>query len=228
MRRGTVSYLTDMNEAVTALRTVFYVRWMRKAQKQALTEWRDREQTPGVMARFNESAYKDYGFTDRNPFYWRKRGPNMKFRPYFYSGAFRWQLRHRKAKAVTKNSQSVVRTRFKYGGGVLNLLQNKHGTVDTYRSRTAKQVFVQPYEYSHRRTGTTVRVHGYVATRYRTRYHFVKAGKSYAQEWGARYELKDRPWLERRTAALFVEQFRRTALTKRGAAWRRRYFGRDE
>jgi hypothetical protein len=108
----------DLDGLVKSMRGDLFARWMRRAQKQALVEWRDRTEPPGLMARFERAGIGFYGFSARaRP---RKGGY------YVRSGALREQMRKRKPFAKNKRGTDVV-TVFKYGGGALNFLTDKKG-----------------------------------------------------------------------------------------------------
>ena len=114
----TAPVFKDLDGLVKSLKGDLFSRWMRRAQKQALTEWRDREQAPGLAARFTKMGADFYQFARRLS---RKNKP-----AFVKTGGLRAMLLKRKPKAKSGQGTDVV-TVFKYGGGALNLLKDQRG-----------------------------------------------------------------------------------------------------
>lgn len=219
------SPFADTAELIRQLRDDIFVRIGRKAQKQALLEWRDRGSAPGLAARFTLRGRSFYNFSRR------KGEGQVPRKPAFYaSGSLRNALLRRAPKARTK-SKAYVETYIKYGGGSLNFLTapNQRGVVKTgdgvrfYSvsmppvTRVAHTLTVRGVGYY--RSGGSVR--GHTARRTQKYKTFSLSARTYAQEF-AEFG-RDQPWIERRTNELIEYIFRKTALDKRTGGVKNKY-----
>lgn len=209
----------DLDGLVRSLKGDLFARWMRRAQKQALIEWRDRTTAPGLMARFESSGSRFYDFSAR-------RRPRLNGTSYLRSGALRDLLRRRKPKAKNKQGTDVV-TVLKFGGGALNLLTNMRGVRSTGITRMVTSVAVRAYQRGpvnvqpftrrgHRVDGFDRRggmVRAYTISRASTSRTSTPASASYAAEFAVFH--RDRPWIAKRTEVLFATIARRASVDRR-------------
>lgn len=203
----------DLNTIVASMRGDLYARVMRKAQRMALIEWRDRKQAPGVAARMEESGKTFYNFSARS----RPR----KGKPYYvHSGGLRRMLLARKPKSAYQGAHRVV-TRLKYGGGALNFLVDKRGTRSTTRSLTVATVTVA----AHTRRAGTVQVTSYAQAKRIDRVIRNKAAHPYSAEFGQ--FQRDRVWIQQRTRELFVMLLRRLVVDPKTGGIKDNVLGRD-
>ncbi|HYG69177.1 MAG TPA: hypothetical protein VD838_16015 [Anaeromyxobacteraceae bacterium] len=209
------SFLPDLGSLTKNLKRVYLVRWMRIAQKRALIEWRDRDKAPGVMARFTKDGSTFYDFSERNPWYNRYKGYTPDF---VNTGNFRTMLRSRVPTSPRKVAGDLVTTRLKYGGGVLNLLVDRHGEKVRTVTSTTIATFVDPHirgaPWTANDPGGMVVVKGYQQTRVTKTVEITRATESYSKEFGK--FARDREWIVARTNAIFLELWRKAVLTKRG------------
>lgn len=202
----------DLDGLVRSLRGDLFARWMRRAQKQALIEWRDRTEPPGLMARFERAGIGFYSFSARS----RPRRGGY----YVRTGALREQLRRRRPLAKNKRGVDVV-TVFKYGGGALNFLTDKKGIKGVTRQAMSVSVTMpattrSPHSYLRQnnvypRAGGPVRAYTY--TRTTTSTTGIPASTSYAAEFGA--FLRDAAWIRRRSDVLFSIIARKASVDRR-------------
>lgn len=207
---STAPAYVDLDTLVQQLRGDVFARWMRRAQKAALLEWRDRIQPPGLAARFTKAGSAFYGFGERTQKYNKsKRGYPQ---DYVKSGGFRRQVLKRRPRSF-RGGTAIV-TKLAYGGGVLNFLTGIGPVTSQAVIKSVQSVPVSGYTYRHPKTGTAVTVQP------RARLQITTVGKpqrssvSYADEFG-RF-MRDRPWLATRTLELFKLIVTRGAFSKRG------------
>ncbi len=205
-----MSALPDLEALVAQMKAGFFSRLMRAAQKQALTEWRDRREAPGLAARFTDAGHTFYGFGQRWGHYWLKKGSLPDF---VKTGRLRDTVLKRKPKSKNAGGTDVV-SRIAYGGGALNFLVNVGGITNISRVTERVPIVVAGYAYKHHKTGSIVSVAGHAATRKRIRTVVTRSSRSYADEYGD--FTRDRPWIAQRVGEVFGELFKRTALTKGG------------
>jgi hypothetical protein len=191
----------NLHTLLATMRGDLYARVMRKAQRSALIEWRDRKDPPGVAARMEHAGREFYHFSARaRP----RRG-----KPYYvHSGGLRRMLLARKPRSSYQGGARVV-TRLKYGGGALNFLVDKRGTRSTTRSLTVATVTVA----AHTRRSGTVEVISYSQRKRVDRVIRNKAAHPYSTEFGQ--FQRDSVWIQRRTAALFTLLLRRLVIDRR-------------
>lgn len=184
--------------------------WMRKAQKWAVLEWRDRTKGPGVMARFTAAGAEYYGFSARRFLYRQKKH----FKPdYFFSGAFMKSLQVRKPRST--NGGSTVSTRFSIFGGALNLIGSMHGLKEETTRRVRMEIHVPSY-WRRRPRGAIKAVHVRAYDQMATvkQVHRVESPRTYKDEFAL--TEKDAAFIAQRTDERFREIFRASALTKAG------------
>lgn len=211
--------LKDLSELVASLKGDLFTRWMKRAQKQALIEWRDRKQAPGLAARFEKSGEGFYDFSKRSR---PRRTPY-----YVKTGKLRAMMSRRTPKA--RNSGSDVVTTLKFGGGALNALTNKYGVYSVSKTTTRTQVTVT----SHQRKASTVTqfdrpggvkvksynrsggpIKAYSFSRAQTVIGSSPVSKSYAAEFGAFH--RDQPWITKRVSVLFSIIARKASVRRNG------------
>lgn len=209
----------DLAGLVASMRGDLFARWMRRAQKQALIEWRDRKQAPGLAARFEKSNADFYDFSKRS------RPRRTPF--YVKTGKLRDMMSQRKPKAENNRGTDVVTT-LKFGGGSLNFLQNIRGVASISKSVTRVAVTVS----AHQRRGSTVNqfdrpggvivksyqrkggaIAAYSATKTVTHSVTAPAARSYAAEFGAFH--RDQPWIAKRVEVLFAQIARKASIDRR-------------
>jgi hypothetical protein len=209
----------DLAGLVASMKGDLFARWMRRAQKQALIEWRDRKQAPGLAARFEKSGEQFYEFSKR---------PRPRRTPYYVkTGKLRDMMSQRKPKAKNNRGTDVV-TALKFGGGALNFLGSKYGIYSITKSTTRVQVTVTGHQ---RKTSTVTQFDrpGGVKVKSYTRaggpikaYSFSRAqtvigsspvSKSYAAEFGAFH--RDQPWITKRVEVLFSQISRKASIDRR-------------
>ncbi len=208
---ATANPLPDLQRLVDQLRGDLFARWMARAQKGALLEWRDRMQAPGLAARFTFAGNDFYGFKGqhgRSYFVQKGRLPD-----YVKTGHFRDMLAKRKPRTV-RGSKVDVTTRLAYGGGVLNFLANIGPVIGEHKEVTRVPIVVAGYAYKHHKTAKIVVVPGHAATRRRIRWVFERSSESFADAFG-KFD-RDRPWIANRVGELFQVIVQRAALTKNG------------
>lgn len=201
----------DLDAFVQQLRGDLFARWMRRAQKAALLEWRDRKDPPGLAARFTAAGAAFYRFGPRSSYgvLNRIKGGTQH---YVLTGGTRDMMAKRRPTAV-RGTQDIV-SRLKYGGGKLNFLTNVGAVTGRNVVRWRETVAVAGYTYKHHKTGATVSVSPGTSNRARKKVTFTRSATSYAADFG-RF-LRDSPWIADRTAVLFREIIRRAAFTKGG------------
>ncbi len=209
----------DLNGLVKSLRSDLFARWMRRAQKQALIEWRDRTTPPGLMARFERAGIGYYDFSQRQ----RRRPAGF----YLKSGGLREAMRRRKPRSLNGRGTDVV-TVFKYGGGALNFLTDTRGVKMVSKSKaripvtmpavTRRPAVVAQFDRpggimvkSYIRAGGPVK--SYVQTRTTIIRTVNKSDRTMAQEFGG--FVRDRAWISERTGVLFASIARRAAVDRR-------------
>ncbi|MES2340006.1 MAG: hypothetical protein V4537_18080 [Pseudomonadota bacterium] len=212
---STTNPLPDLERFVDQLRGDLFARWMARAQKGALIEWRDRTTAPGLAARFTFAGNDFYGYHGQDHDvgsrgYMQKKG----FLPvYVKTGRLRDMLAKRKPRTI-RGSKADVTTRLAYGGGALNFLSNIGPILNSHRETTRVPIVVAGYSYKHHKTATIVVVPGHAATRKRIRLVVERSSESFADAFG-RFD-RDRPWIAARVPELFMKIYERAALTKGG------------
>lgn len=196
----------DLLTLVEFLRGDLYVRFMRRAQKQALIEWRDRSNPPGLDARFTEEGKSFYDFS-------RRQRPRRGKGYFIHSGALRRMMKTRQPRSLNTRKDTVVTT-MKYGGGALSFLVDVRGTRSISRSHTVAAVQVR----GHTRRGiggiaTIVQVKTYSQQHRIDKTVRNKASLPYSAEF-ARF-IRDQAWIEKRTGQLFLMIVRRAVLDRR-------------
>lgn len=187
----------DIDALIKQLKGDIFMRWMRQAQKQALTEWRDRKTAPGLAARFEDAGNKFYDFTNR----YGKSDQRKGYLPDFVrTGSLRDSMHLRKAVSINSTPGEAI-TRMKYGGGALNFLDNKYGCLSQTHVPTVKIVSIPAYTRTEKKTGASVHVTAYTAERRGDQVQIVHASKAYSAEY-AEFS-KDAPWLKARTNEIF-------------------------
>jgi hypothetical protein len=121
--------LKDLSRLAQEIRGDVLKRWVAKAQKSALLEWRDRVLPPGLAARFTIPGRAFYRFAYR--FSAKTSQP-----PFLKTGAFRNMLMNRRPRTSYKGLEVV--TRLKFGGGPLNFLGNRRGWTSLITTATGK------------------------------------------------------------------------------------------
>lgn len=226
--------LPDLEALVRQLRGDLFQRWMTRAQKGALLEWRDREQTPGLAARMTAPGEKYYRWGDRAPRYYAQKIPgyvrnfSAPVREYFKTGALRQRLLARRPKAI--RGGDVVRTRLAYGGLSLNFMDGPSYRPVQQVVRLVERVSITVREHAvaaHQRSVRTrsglrrVMVAGYQVGAHRVdrivgRSQLVRGGEPYGRAWGAAFKQLDAPWIQTRVAELFRAIVSKAALDRRG------------
>ena len=209
----------DLHGLMKSLRADLFARWMRRAQKQALMEWRDRTAPPGLMARFERAGIGFYDFSQRV----RRRPAGF----YLKSGGLREMMRRRKPRSLNNRGTDVV-TVFKYGGGALNFMTDQRG-IKTVSKSTARVPVTMPavtrnpatvaqfdrpggiMVKSYVRSGGPVK--SYVQTRTTIIRTVNKSDRTMSQEFGG--FVRDRAWITKRTGVLFASISRRAAVNHR-------------
>lgn len=209
----TAAIYQDFGALVAQLRGDLFRRWMRRAQKAALLEWRDRKAPPGLDARFTKAGAEYYGFGNR-----KHRKPFLANVWYYsHSGDLRAMMHGRRPRSLRSDTQVV--TRLKFGGGALNFLTKLTPVRSISRELHSGVAGVSAYDYTRRVKSTGVRINVTVPKhlanwkRYVRVYH--RGGQSYAAEFGD--FSKDREWISTRTGALFLRIFRRGVLARDGS-----------
>jgi hypothetical protein len=208
---ATTNPLPDLQRFVDQLRGDLFARWMARAQKGALLEWRDRAIAPGLAARFTFAGNDFYGYRGqhgRSYFVQKGRLPD-----YVKTGRFRDMLAKRKPRTI-RGSKADVTTRLAYGGGALNFLTNIGPVVGEHKEVTRVPIVVDGYAYKHFKTGKIVVVASHSETRRRVRWVYERSSESFADAFG-KFD-RDRPWIANRVTELFQVIFQRAALTKGG------------
>lgn len=206
----TTAALPDLERLVLQMKDTLFARLMRRAQKAALAEWRDRTTAPGLAARFTDAGAKVYGYGERGRYYYGHKGM---LPDYVKTGRLRDMLLKRKPRSSNAGGDDV-RTRIAYGGGVLNFLTTIGPVISEKREVTRVAITIDAYTYKHHKTGALVSVAAYPSTRRRIRYAYQRASESYAAAFG-RFD-RDRPWIAKRVDELFLLMFRRLALKPDG------------
>lgn len=215
----TAPVFKDLEGLVKSLKGELFSKWMRRAQKQALTEWRDREQAPGLAARFTKAGEQFYNFSKR---LFRRKLP-----AYVHTGALRDMMKRRTPKALNNRGTDVV-TVFKYGGGALNFL----GTIQGVKSISVTRVPITVNMPAVNRKASTVRrytvpggtvthehsvrahsVRAYSFTRQATKKTVITASKSYAAEFAE--FTRDQAWISKRVGVIFSMIARRASVDKK-------------
>lgn len=203
--------LPDLQRLVDQLRGDLFARWMGRAQKGALIEWRDRTQAPGLAARFTFAGNDFYGFRGHNGrSYFVQKG---RLPDYVKTGRLRDMLAKRKPRTI-RGSKADVTTRLAYGGGALNFLANIGPILSEHKEVTRVPIVVAGYAYKHHKSAKIVVVPAHPSTRRRIRWVYERSSESYADAFG-RFD-RDRPWIANRVGELFLVIFQRAALTKGG------------
>jgi hypothetical protein len=203
--------LDNIRALVFALKDKALAALLRKAQRQALVEWRDRVVSPGLAARFTPAGEGFYNFGERWGAYSRRKG----YLPdYVKTGRLKDMNALRQPRSVNGGGTTVI-TRMKFGGGNLFNLTNVGGITDFQRITERVPVTISPYSYAHHRAGTTVNVAAKVQSRKRIRFVVTRSARSMADDFTD--SSRDRGWIERRTDELIGQALRdRVAVLARG------------
>lgn len=196
----------------------------RRAQKWALSDWRDNTIGPGVGDRFTAAGATFYGFSGRRYKYRQAKGNAPS---YVKSGAFRDSLLKRNPRSSTNGSE--VSTRISIFGGVLNLLGNMHGVKSETVSQERHEVHRHAYvRRAPRGIQKTVQVRAYDQMHTFKVTKRVLSPRTYKEEFAV--TAADLVWIGKRTDQRFSEVFRATALTKSGSLRRsvRAFFRADD
>jgi hypothetical protein len=214
----------DLNNLAQSLRSDIFVRFMKRAQKQALLEWRDRTTAPGLAARFTKAGKSFYGFSDR---------VNKKRDPYVKTGQLRTMLSKRRPHSKRSTDTEVV-TALKFGGGALNFLSKKYGTKSKTTSYTTTVVQVRAAQ---RRAHNFVRsgksfarrggpVSGYSQAKTTATVNRIKSPVSFASEF-AQF-THDGPWISQRARTLFATITRKAVIDRRTGGIKSSYLAEVE
>lgn len=176
-----------------------------KAQRLALYEFRNRDEFPGVAARFKERAIVQRERVAPSPYYGFhlrlssivsqsrssgafRRGRVRSFRsakdalPAFtFTGRMRDELLRRPVRRVTTGDGSVA-MRLSLHSRALNLLGDKHGVASIRMVEIPTTYQMTVYKDSVSKAGA----YKVTVTRNVRRRHITKAGQSYADEWAVR------------------------------------------
>lgn len=196
--------MPDMEQVIAQMRAGIFTRLMRRAQRMALIEWRDRKAMPGLAYRFTHEGNKAYSFSARSLKYNKSKG----FLPDFVrTGALRDAVLARKPHSVNGGGEAV--TRFKYGGLSLNFLTSKYGTAAVSHSTSRAMITVESYS---RKTdkGTAIEVKGYQRSQVIHHTTRTKVTRSMADEYGD--FSRDASWLRQRVGELFRDLVRTVAI----------------
>ncbi len=203
--------MPDLQRLVDQLRGDLFHRWMTRAQKATLIEWRDRQDAPGLAARFTFSGNDFYGFKGqhgRGYFVQKGRLPD-----YVKTGRLRDMQAARKPETVRGSGTDVV-TRMRIGGGSLNQLTTIGPVISEAKQVQRIPTMIRGYSYPHHKTGTMVTVAAHPSTRRRVTWHYTRSAVSFADQF---LDLtKDRQWLADRVRYHFERIVSSAAFTKRG------------
>lgn len=203
--------MPDLTRLVAQLRGDLFRRWMARAQKAALIEWRDRTQAPGLAARFTTAGNDFYNFRGlhgRSYYVQKGRLPD-----YVKTGRLRDMQAARRPQTIRANDGDVV-TRLRIGGGALNLLTTIGPVIGETREVSRVTVVQSGYSYAHHKTGATVTVAAHPTTRQRIRWKYERASESFADAF---LKLdRDRAFLAEATERHFRAIVRGAAMTKGG------------
>ena len=191
--------LDSIEKLVDQMDGELFVRLMKRAQKMALIEWRDKRTFPGLMDRFTKEGARDRDFlprlkaTDR-----RKHG----LPDYWNTGALRMALLRRQPHSENRGSgrgNFEAVTRLKYGGLSLNALTTKFGVISESKTPIVIQSTIKGYTQHRRGAGggqITVTVKSYIQPRKSFHHQVVRGGVSYSAEFAD--ITRDTPWIKAR------------------------------
>jgi hypothetical protein len=203
----TTAALPDLEALVGQLRGELFARFLRRAQKAALLEWRDRRDPPGLLARFTAKGIDYYRFGRRG---YDAKSPSRR-PPYFHKeGGLEAQMKVRKPRS--KRSQTEVVTSLKFGGGVLNMLTGVFPVRSLSSEAKTESVSIDPY--TRLRQGKTVSVRGYERQVTSRKVIKHRGGRSMAEEFGD--FSRDRRFIAEAINRHFMAIYRKAALTKKG------------
>lgn len=163
-----------------------FVRLMKRAQKMALIEWRDKRTFPGLMDRFTKEG------AQARQFHARLKSTNARkhgLPDYWQTGRLRTALLARQPKSENRGSgrgNFEAVTKLKYGGLSLNALSNKFGVTSETRTPIVISSTIAGYEQGRKgKHGTriTVTVKSYVQKRKSFNHQVVRCGVSYSAEF---------------------------------------------
>lgn len=220
--------LRDLSEVVDQIRVEVIERNTKRAQKQAWLSWRDRKQYPGLRHRFSRGTREQYGFSERDPRYTRRRVAGTSFwdrarsyvekgalPPYVYTGRFRNSLLRRKPKTPRDSAGGMITTRFTIFGGVLNLLgADKQRGLLRWREEITREIrWRGPYTRRSRNGGQhIVRRHQFL---YRsTEITSTPSPKTYAEEWA--FQEGEVAWVRSEVDRVRQELLQKAVFTKKG------------
>ncbi len=194
--------MMDLQRFVADIKPALAERWVRAGQRAGLISWRD--DSRGMLARFDRAGQRVYQFSERMPVRGGKSTPK-----YVHTGSFRDQMRRRKT--TRAGSGAVIATKFSIGGGVMNLLSadKQRGFTSVVTATETKIIDVPGYT---RATG--VQVSGYQQRSTKSTRKYSRSAKTYAEEWTLRdWEILE---IKSRCDAAILSRFRKSALNKNG------------
>ena len=183
----------DLRAVAEALDGPLLLRWIKAAQRTALLDFRDRQEFPGVAARF----------TPGNPylFNYRLAGKRRKLPPYRHTGAMMQELLRRKPKSTVEGGAVV--TTMSIRPRVLPFL-NRWKSVFSIVSGPGQVTYqAKVYKDSVGRTGAYTMSITRMARKVK---RIILTDKTYADEWSLRPE--ETAWVREATDAKLAEVLR--------------------
>lgn len=169
-----MSDLPDLQAFAQALEGPLLLRWMKNAQRQALLDFRDRTEYPGLAARFQPG--NPYLFNYRIP------GNRRKLPPYRHTGAMMQELLRRTPKSRTVGGEVV--TTMSIRPRVLPFLARYKSIFSIVRGVAPVTYTAKVYKDSVGRTGA----YQMQITRMSKTKRLIFTDKTYADEWALRPE----------------------------------------
>ena len=164
--------LDDVRAFAQTLEGPLLLRWMKNAQRTALLDFRDRQEYPGVGARFAPgNAYL---------FNYRVAGKRRKLPPYRHTGAMMAELMKRHPKSRTVGGEVV--TTLSLRPRVLNFLGRYKSIFSIIQGRAPVTYQAKVYKDSVGRTGA----YQMTITRMGRTKRLVFNDKTFADEWAVR------------------------------------------
>ena len=164
--------LDDVRAFADSLEGPLLLRWMKNAQRLALLEFRDRQEYPGVGARFAPgNAYV---------FNYRLAGKKRKLPPYRHTGAMMAELMKRQPKSRIVGVEVV--TTLSLRPRVLPFLNRWKSVYSIIQGRAPVTYQMKVYKDSVGRTGA----YQMTVTRMNRTKRYVFTDKTYADEWAVR------------------------------------------
>lgn len=205
--------LPELDTLVRDLKDNVLKRWSRAAVRASLLEFRDRDQAPGVKARFSAAAYKPpYDFADRFSRKGKDFAPDASIVPYVRTGAMRSTILKRAPRI--KNGTAEVVGRFSLWAPALAFLAKRKGIERTVKTERMESVQIKATTRKHPKTGAVHAVAAYTAVRRIRTFTRTYRTQTMAQEWGLRGFEQDS--IARRSDELLRDIYRRSAVTKGG------------